>query len=63
METKFATQSMTYTSGRVIGHSSQTRVSKLLQFFPENLQNTQKKDKQNEIIRGKFYQKQLIKVI
>ena len=57
LETEFSSRSMTYPSGRVISHNLQRKFLKLLQFFPENLQHTQKKDEHDEVICGKFYQK------
>ena len=42
-----------------MSHSLPKEFSKLLQFLREHLQHTQ----QDEIIRGKFYQKEVINVI
>ena len=63
LETEFAPQSMTCPSGRVIGDSLQERFSKLLQFIPEKPPTCTLKDEQDEIIRAKFLQRELIKVI
>ena len=41
LETEFASPSMTCLSGRVISHNSLGKFSKLLQFLPGNLQQTQ----------------------
>ena len=41
LEIEFASQSMSYPSGRVISHSLHKKFSKLLKFLPENLRHTQ----------------------
>ena len=43
-----------------IGHSFCKNFLKTLQFLPENLQKTQKKDEQDEFICGKYYEKELV---
>ena len=63
LETEFASRTMDYYSERVISHSLHKWFSELMHFLPENLQHTQKKDEQHEIIRCKFYQKYLVEVI
>ena len=43
IETKRVSQSMTYTSGSVLGHSLRRKFLKMLHFLPEKLQHTQKR--------------------
>ncbi len=64
LEIEFASRSMTYPSGRVISHS----LHKMFCFEIVSISSKKPptytiKDEQDEIIRGKFYQKELIKVI
>ena len=62
LETAFAYRSMTYPSGRVISHSAQKNFETVA--ISSRKPPTYKiKDEQGENIRGKFSQKELIKVI
>ena len=62
METAFASGNVIKPSRSVIRHILRRKFLKLLQFFPENLQRTQKNE-QDDFIRYKLYHKELIKVI
>ena len=62
-EKEFASQNMTDSSRRLINHSLHRKFSILLQFLPKHYSHTQKKTEQDEIIRGNFLGKHLIKVI
>ena len=63
LKTEFACRSMTYHSGRIISHSLRKRFLRLLHFVSRKPPTYTIKDEHNEIIRGKFYHKELIKVI
>ena len=54
---------MTDPSGRVIGHSLQKGVFEIVAISSRKPPIYTLKDEQDEIIRGKFYQKELIKII
>ena len=62
METDFACLSMTHSSGRVISQSL-PEVFEIVATSSGKPPTYTIKDEQGEIIRGKFYQKELIKVI
>ena len=63
VETKVASRCMTYPSGRVISHSLQKKVFEIVASSSKKPPTHTVKDEHDEIIRGKFYQKELIKVI
>ena len=62
METEFASRSMTSPSGRVKNHSLQKKVFEIVAISLRKPPTYTIKDEQDEIIRGKFFQKELIKV-
>ena len=63
LETEFAYRCMIYPSGRVISHSFAREVFEIVAISSRKLPTYTLKDGQDEIIRGKFYRKELIKVI
>ena len=65
METEFASLSMTYPSGFRKGYKPQftKEVFEIVAISSKKPPTYKIKDEQDEIVRGKFYQKELIKVI
>ena len=63
LEIEFASRSLTYPSRRVLSHNLQKMVFEIVAFSSKKPPTYTIKDEQDEIIRGKFYQKELIKVI
>ena len=63
LETELASPSMTYSSGRVIGPQFTQENFEFIVISSRKHPTYTKKDEQDEIISGKFYQKELIKVI
>ena len=54
LETEFASRSMTYPLGWVLSHSLHKKFLNLLQFFPENLQYTQKRTNKTSLSMVNF---------
>ena len=62
LETKFASRSKTYPPGRVLNHNL-LRVFEIVALSSRKPPTYTIKDEHDEIIRGKFHQKDLIEVI
>ena len=59
-EKEFASRCMTHLSSWVIGYKLRTTFLRWLQFLPKNIQYTQKKDEQHEILSCNIYKSELI---
>ena len=63
LEIEFTFPSMIYPSGKVINYNLHKKFLKLLPLLLKKSPTYTTKDEQEEVRRGKFYQKELIRVL
>ena len=63
MEIEFAFPAMFYHSGKVINHNLHKQFFEIVAIATKKSQTYTIKDEQEEVIRGNFYEKELVRVV